>query len=153
MTKGQTKFAMAYEPWICEWAAAGLSSTQMGVMLLLVANMQRDDSGRCVSWRPRSEMAEKLGKSDKTIRNAIQALKRKKLILPIGKAFNGTSQRYVIMPTGKGYPHRTPIKAKGCAVEGRKGVLERAERVPRTAHPIRHTDGASPSYGRVRPTV
>ena len=144
----QTQFAMAYEPWICEWAKAGLSSTQISVMLLLVAYMQEEEDGRFTSWRSRVEMAEMLGKSEKTIRNAVQALKRQGFLLPIGKSYNGRVQKYVVMPTGKGYPHRTPIKSKGCAARGRKGVPERAERVPATAHPIRTSECASASLSQ-----
>lgn len=144
MGKG-TQFAMAFEPWVREWSEAGISSTQMSVMLLLIARMQSDGDGRFTTWRSRVEMADVLGKSEKTVRNAVQALKRKGFLLPIGKSFNGKAQQYVVMPTGKGYPHRTPIRVKGCAVEGRKGVPKRAERVPRTAHPLIQSDGASAS--------
>ncbi len=144
MGKG-TQFAMAFEPWVREWSEAGISSTQMSVMLLLIARMQSDGDGRFTTWRSRAEMADVLGKSDRTIKNAVLALKQKGFLLPIGKSYNGKAQQYVVMPTGKGYPQRNPIQLKGVATEGRKGLPERARRGPSTATPLIQSDGASAS--------
>ena len=112
-------------------------------MLLLAANMERDAKGRFVSWRPRSEMAEILGVSEVTVRNAIKALTRKMLLRPAGKSYKGTVQRYILMPTGKGYRSSTPIITKGGAVEVPKGVLERSQRGTSTAPPTRPLEGAT----------
>lgn len=149
----QTRFARAFEPWIAEWAEVGLSGTQERVMLLLAANMERNAKGQFEAWRPRAEMAEILGVSEVTVRNTVKALARKGLLKPVGKSYKGTVQRYVLMPTGKGYRRSTPIITKGGAVEVSKGVLERSQRGTATAPPTRPLEGASDAPSRVRPSA
>lgn len=144
----QTRFARAFEPWIAEWAEAGLSGTQERVMLLLAANMEHNSRGQFESWMPREEMAEILGLSAVTVRNAIRALVKMGMLKPIGKAYRGMAQKYILMPTGKGYRHRTPIVTKGGATEVRKGVLERSQRGTSTAPPTRTLEGACAAPSR-----
>lgn len=139
---GQTRFARAFEPWIAEWAEAGLSGTQERVMLLLAANMERNSKGQFESWRPRAEMAEILGVSEYTVRDAIQALRRKGMLVKSGYSHRGKAQKYILMPRGKGYPHRQPINDKGSAEALRKGSVSRSQRVSDTANPTRHLEGA-----------
>lgn len=138
----QTRFARAFEPWIAEWAEAGLSGTQERVMLLLAANMERNGKGQFESWRPRTEMAEILGVSEFTVRDAIQALRRKGMIVKSGYSHRGKAQKYILMPCGKGYPPRQPINEKGSAEALRKGSVSHSQRVSATANPTRPLEGA-----------
>lgn len=138
----QTRFARAFEPWIAEWAEAGLSGTQERVMLLLATNMERNSKGQFESWRPRAEMAEILGVSEYTIRDAIQALRRKGMLVKSGYSHRGKVQKYILMPCGKGYSQRQPINDKGSAEALRKGSVSHSQRVSATANPTRPLEGA-----------
>lgn len=144
----QTRFARAFEPWIAEWSKAGLSGTQERVMLLLAANMERDEKGSFVTIRSRSEIAQILGMSEVTIRNAVKALARKGMIQKVGKAYNGNAQKYVLMPRNKGGAERVQIIDKGGSTENRKGVPQRSRRGTSTAPPIRELDSGSGSLSR-----
>lgn len=153
MSTRQTRFARAFVPWIAEWSRAGLSGTQERVMLLLATHMERGGDGQYTAWMPRSEMAEVLGVSELTVRDAIQKLKRKGMLKMLGGAHCGRAQKYVLMPTGKGYAQRLPIKEKGCAEELKKGVLTHSERVSATAHPSRTLEGATAAPSKVLPSA
>lgn len=151
MTKA-TRFARAFEPWIAEWSRLGLSGTQERVLLLLIMNMERDANGEYTAWKPRREISEMLGLSERQVRKAVDALKAKGAIEVVGKSHSGCCQRYRIMPK-KGAPHRVPIYEKGSPERDKKGPLEGPKRVPLSGGPTRSIEGASPSYGRARPTV
>lgn len=137
----QTRFARAFEPWIDEWAEAGLSGTQERVMLLLAANMERNSRGEFESWRPRSEMAAILGKSEHTIRNAIQQLVKMGMLEKSGYSHRGKVQTYILMPR-KGYRHRVPIETKGYQTSVRKGTSRTVPKGTKDRYPTRPTDGA-----------
>lgn len=139
----QTRFARAFVPWITEWARADLSGTQERVMLLLIANMQSMGNGKFKAWCPRAEMAELLGLSETTVRNAIRALIRKGMLKKAGAAYNGKAQEYFLMPTGKGYPSSTPItKKRGCC-GGTKGGAPEVHKGTSPAPPTRPLEGAT----------
>lgn len=137
----QTRFARAFEPWIAEWAEAGLSGTQERVMLLLAANMERNSRGEFEAWRPRSEMAAILGKSENTIRNCIQQLVRMGMLERVGESYKSKVQRYVLMPC-KGYRYRVPIETKGYLPSVPKGTSRAVPKGTEGKYPIRPTDGA-----------
>lgn len=144
----QTRFARAFEPWIAEWAKAGLSGTQTRVLLLLIANMEESANGQFTSWRPRAEMAEILGLSEITVRNAILALSRLGMIKKVGKAYNGKAQKYLIMPGKKRVPAQQPHSGERVPNLGTKGYLPSVLKGTSTATPTRTLEGASTSYSR-----
>ena len=117
-------------------------------MLLLAANMERNGKGQFESWRPRAEMAEILGVSEYTVRDAIQALRRKGMLVKSGYSHRGKVQKYILMPRGKGYPQRQPIYDKGSAEALRKGSVSHSQRVSATANPTRHLEGACAAPSR-----
>lgn len=117
-------------------------------MLLLIANMERNTNGQFESWRPRAEIAEILGVSEYTVRDAIQALRRKGMIVKSGYSHKGKVQKYILMPSGKGYAHRLPINDKGLAQALTKGSVSHSQRYSATANPTRTLEGASTSYSR-----
>lgn len=144
----QTRFARAFEPWIAEWAKAGLSGTQTRVLLLLIANMEESANGQFTSWRPRAEMAEILGVSEYAVRNAISALSNLGMIKKVGKAYNGKAQKYIIMPKPKGYTSSNPINDKGYTSRVRKGTRRSVLKGTPVVYPTRTLEGASTSYSR-----
>lgn len=147
----QTRFARAFEPWIAAWSRMKLSGTQERVLLLLMAGMERDANGAYTAWRPRREIADILGLSENTVREAIQALKRKGIIEPIGPSHAKCCQRYKIMPRKKGGLQTPPIIEKGWSTGSKKGGLSPSKRVVSTDHPTRSVEGDSPSLGRAVP--
>lgn len=141
----QTPFARAFIPWIAEWSHMGLSGTQERVLLLLVSRMEPDGRGGFTSWFPRAEMAEVLGLSELTIRNATNALVGKGALRRLGKSYKSTAQKYQIMPECKGYLMGTPINAqRGCS-GGSKGVARTVPKGTSPATPLRTKEGASAS--------
>lgn len=117
-------------------------------MLLLVANMERNGKGQFETWRPRAEMAEILGVSEYTVRDAIQALRRKGMLEKSGYSHRGKVQKYLLMPRGKGYPQRQPINDKGLAEALTKGSVSHSQRYSATANPTRTLEGACAAPSR-----
>ena len=137
----QTRFARAFEPWIAEWAEAGLSGTQERVMLLLAANMERNSRGEFEAWRPRSEIAAILGKSENTIRNCIQQLVKMGMLERVGESYRSKVQRYILMPR-KGYRNRVPIETKGYRTSVPKGTSRAVPKGTEGRYPTRPLEGA-----------
>lgn len=138
----QTRFARAFEPWIAEWSKLGLSGTQERVLLMLIMNMESDSRGEFSAWRPRREVADMLGLSERQVRKAVDALKAKGVIETVGKSHSGCCQRYRIMPR-KGHPQRDPIQEKGSPERAKKGPLGGPKRGPLTGDPTRSVEGAT----------
>lgn len=147
MSKG-TQFAMAFVPWVESWGEMGLSGTQMRVLLLLMANMQRDKHGNFYAWRQRSEIANILGLREETVRKAISALKDKGAIKIKGKSYSGRCQEYWIMPKIKVALQIPPISEKGCPTDAEKGTPHVPKRGVPTGPPIIPIDGASASLSQ-----
>lgn len=147
MGKG-TQFAMAFVPWVESWSQMGLSGTQMRVLLLLIANMQRDKHGNFYAWRQRSEIAATLGLRDETVRKAIAALKDKGAIKIKGKSYSGRCQEYWIMPKIKVALQIPTFSEKGYPTDAEKGTPDVPKRGVSTGHPIIPIDGGSASSGQ-----
>lgn len=125
----RTQFAMAFVPWIEEWQRMELSGTQTRVMLMMASRMERSPEG-CWSYFSRSEMAERLGVSERTVKNAIDSLKKKGALSLKGYGSRGHCQEYWLMPgidvvygdkPEKGTLTSIP-NVKGYATEGQKGT-------------------------------
>lgn len=110
-------------------------------MLLLAANMERNSRGEFEAWRPRAEIAAILGKSEHTIRNAIQQLVKMGMLEKSGYSHRGKVQTYVLMPR-KGYRHRVPIETKGYQTSVLKGTSRAVPKGTKDRYPTRPTDGA-----------
>lgn len=111
-------------------------------MLMLIMNMESDSRGEFSAWRPRREVADMLGLSERQVRKAVDALKAKGVIEIVGKSHSGCCQRYRIMPR-KGHPQRDPIQEKGSPERAKKGPLGGPKRGPLTGDPTRSVEGAT----------
>lgn len=110
-------------------------------MLLLAANMERNSRGEFEAWRPRSEIAAILGKSENTIRNCIQQLVKMGMLERVGESYKSKVQRYILMPR-KGYRYRVPIETKGYRTPVPKGTSRAVPKGTEGRYPIRPTEGA-----------
>lgn len=110
-------------------------------MLLLAANMERNSRGEFEAWRPRSEIAAILGKSENTIRNCIQQLVKMGMLERVGESYKSKVQRYILMPR-KGYRHRVPIETKGYRTSVPKGTSRAVPKGTEDRYPIRPIEGA-----------
>lgn len=151
----QTQFARAFEPWIDRWAELGLSARQIEVLLKLMTYMERNSRGEYTSSRPRADIAESLGISEESVRCAINELKKRGAIKPVGSSFSGTTQKYIIMPSngaGKGLPRITEkgggIPPKGMANHTGKGGGIRPIRGGGSPTPTRTLEGACAAPSR-----
>ena len=110
-------------------------------MLLLAANMERNSRGEFEAWRPRSEIAAILGKSENTIRNCIQKLVKMGMLERVGESYKSKVQRYILMPR-KGYRHRVPIETKGYRTSVPKGTSRAVPKGTEGRYPTRPLEGA-----------
>ena len=110
-------------------------------MLLLAANMERNSRGEFEAWRPRSEIAAILGKSENTIRNCIQQLVKMGMLERVGESYKSKVQRYILMPR-KGYRHRVPIETKGYRTSVPKGTSRAVPKGTEGRYPTRPLEGA-----------
>jgi DNA-binding MarR family transcriptional regulator len=144
----QTRFARAFIPWVSAWSEMGLSGTQERVLLLLISNMEPDGHGGFTSWYPRAEMANVLGLSEVTVKNAINALIRKDAIRRLGKSYRGRAQKYVIMPRSKGVVTSNPNHSERGYSGGPNGVATTVPKGLPTATPSRTLECASASLSQ-----
>ena len=139
-SKGEVRragpYSRVYEPWREEWARMGLSGTQYAVMLALCQWLEFDGEGRAYAYRPRKELSDELRISCETIKQAVQALKRKGALKQKSTAHRGRAAAYWIMPalpwptvkeaSGdtqiKGDRAHTPNKKKGYPELSQRGV-------------------------------
>lgn len=147
----QTRFARAFEPWISAWSRMKLSGTQERVLLLLIEEMDRDANGNFTAWRPRREMADILGLSEETVREAIRGLKQKGAIEPVGASRINRCQRYKIMAGKVGGVANPPIVEKRGVQRPQRGGSNTPIEGGTTDPPTRSVEGDSPSSGRAVP--
>ena len=157
-------FTKLHTAWMAELVARGASKSEWAVFCMIAQFQEPGPRGTVRAWRPVKEMAAVSGLSEKAVRNAVQGLKKKGVIRPIGKAHRSRAQLYEIMPgiavsTGErvGNAH-THSQAKGMQVahpNQKKGCATRSPKGMQVAHPNRREEPASPALrreGREKPT-
>lgn len=125
--KERTPFAMPFLPWVDEWRKSGMSGLQFAVMTYLCSNLRRD-GGKWYGWYKRKQMAENLGVTEQSIREAIRCLKKRGFLKLRKDAHNGWCQEYWIMPDFKGEVYRPPKHMFGVSTDTTKGCVHATQR-------------------------
>lgn len=138
---------MVYGPWVDEWARAGLSGTQMTVMLKLCSRLEFDEHGNAHAWYPLEEMAEETGKKPRTLSKAVSSLKEHGFLKQKSKAYNNHVAEYYVMP-GRTWP--AGKVRTGVAPKEPEGMKKQALKVRTGVAPL-ISKGLPPSYGQAVP--
>lgn len=149
----QTRFARAFEPWIAAWSRMKLSGTQERVLLLLIEEMERDANGNFTAWRPRREIADILGLSEETVRQAIKGLKQKGAIQQVGTSRINRCQRYKIMAAKVGGLETPPIIEKRGVYGHQRGGSSTTIEGGTPDPPTRSVEGATAAPSKVLPSA
>lgn len=128
-------YSRAYGPWVDELAARGAGRLQLLVMACLCERLEFDRHGNASAWYPRAEMAERLGVSERSVKNAMQDLKSKGLLKVKHSGHRGRATVYSVFP-GIPWPDKRAPRSE--APKASKGMLDGAGRVPRSEAPLRH---------------
>lgn len=143
-----------YDPWADEWARAGLSGMQILVMLKLCERLEFDEEG-ATAWYPAEEMARELGKSVRTINDAVSKLKRKGVLKLKNKPHRGACAVYYVMPSTPWPAQKVRAKTvandqKGTDTSGsnrKKATEKQPGKLPAQTVPLRSKEGVPPACG------
>ena len=125
-------YSRAYGPWVDELAARGAGRLQLLVIACLCERLEFDHHGNASAWYPRAEMAERLGVSERSVKNAVAGLIEKRLLSVKKAGHKGRATVYNVLP-GIPWPDKRVPRSE--APKAPKGMLDEASRVPRSAAP------------------
>ena len=128
-------YSRAYGPWVDELAARDAGRLQLLVMACLCERLEFDHHGNASAWYPRAEMAERLGVSERSVKNAVAGLIEKRLLSVKRAGHKGRATVYNVFP-GVPWPDKRVPRSE--APKSSKGMPDGASRVPRSEAPLRH---------------
>lgn len=144
-------YSCFYGPWLAECARAGVSGTQYQILLKLCQFLHFDERGRTYGSCPRKQLADELGLSENTVKQATARMVKKGVLGIKRPGYRGYVTEYWIFPgvpwpkcKGKGVHTNTPNGAKGVSTGIPMGV--------HTDTPtLKGTNANAPLYEPARP--
>lgn len=150
-------FTKLHTAWMAELVASGASKSEWAVFCMIAQFQEPGPRGTVRAWRPVKDMAAASGMSETAVRRAVQGLKAKGCIRPIGKAHRSRAQLYEIMPgvaantverDAKAVTHSLSKGDQGGNPSTEKGLPIRVTKGDQGGNPNRREEPASPALRR-----